>query len=181
MDKFPSELKNIQWKTFKETDLIEFFSKNLISTKENLDILILGSYRGSNSIPDLENFRDILKAKGIKGAHLAIDRMQHISQELSETEYNYINSFDQIEKCDFGIFVLYGDRENSGPAIELQHSLQSDFGHKLYVGIRSSEANEISSMIKGAIEHHKIVKYEFETLEDLASAFEGYLDSKELA
>jgi hypothetical protein len=93
MDKFPSELKNIQWKTFKETDLIEFFSKNLISTKENLDILILGSYRGSNSIPDLENFRDILKAKGIKGAHLAIDRMQHISQELSETEYNYINSF----------------------------------------------------------------------------------------
>lgn len=48
------------------------------------------------------------------------------------------------------------------------------------MGIRSSDVSQVSSMIRGAIDHHKIVKYEFESLEDLALAFEGYLDNKEL-
>jgi nucleoside 2-deoxyribosyltransferase len=180
MDTDPSDPEHIKINKFKETDLIELYSKRLISRKANLDILILGSYKPHNSIADLEKLKDILIEKGMKKAHLAIDFMQQRTQELTEAEYNYVNSFNQIKSCDFELFVLYGNRDNSGPATELQFSLQSNFGSKVYVGIRSSDVSQVSSMIRGAIDHHKIVKYEFESLEDLASAFEGYLDNKEL-
>ncbi|MGC8506463.1 MAG: hypothetical protein ACP5NK_07155 [Thermoplasmata archaeon] len=116
----------------------------------------------------------------MRGAHLAIDGVHHISQDFTEAENNYINSLDQIKECDFEIFVLYGDLDNSGPATELQLSLQLNFEQKVYVGMRSGDASEVSSMIRGALDHHKIVKYEFESLEDLAVAFEGYLNNKEL-
>lgn len=116
----------------------------------------------------------------MKGAHLAIDDYHDTSHEYTEAEKNYVNSFDQIIECDFEIFVLYGNRDNSGPAMELQYSLQNNFENKMYVGMRSNRATEISSMIRGALDHHKIVKYEFESLEDLADAFEGYIYNKEL-
>ncbi len=116
----------------------------------------------------------------MKGAHLAIDGNHHSSSEYTEAENNYVNSFDQIKECDFEVFVLYGNRDNSGPAMELQYSLQSNFENKMYVGMRSNDATEVSSMIRGALDHHKIVKYEFESLEDLADAFEGYVNNKEL-
>ncbi len=141
----------------------------------------MGSYRPHNSITDLEKIRDILIEKGMKKAHLAVDFIQHRSQELTEAEYNYVNSIEQIKSCDFELFVFYGNRDNSGPATELQFSLQANFVSKVYVGIRSSDVGHLSSMIRGAIEHHKIVKYEFESLEDLASAFEGYINNKELS
>lgn len=180
MNSHPSESKNIKRMTLKETDSIDLLSQNLISRKENLNILILGSYRGPSSVADLEEFRDILIKNGMKGAHLAIDAMQHISQDFTEAENNYVNSLDQIKECDFEIFVLYGDRDNSGPATELQFSLNLKFEHKVYVGMRSGDASGVSSMIRGALDHHKIVKYEFESLEDLAVAFESYLDNREL-
>ncbi len=179
MDETPSGT-GITKGTILKTVEIDDLSEDLISKEEGLNILILGSYRGSGSIDDLARFRDLLIKKGMKKAHLALDIEHDISPAITKAENNYVNSFDQIKDCDFEIFVLYGNRDNSGPAMELQHSLESNFEEKVYVGMRSKGANELSSMIRGAIDHHKIVKYDFESLEDLADAFEGYLIDKEL-
>ncbi|MCL4480033.1 MAG: hypothetical protein M1113_00910, partial [Candidatus Thermoplasmatota archaeon] len=102
---------------------------------------------------------------------MAIDDYHDTSHEYTEAEKNYVNSFDQIIECDFEIFVLYGNRDNSGPAMELQYSLQNNFENKMYVGMRSNRATEISSMIRGALDHHKIVKYEFCTVSHSSGQF----------
>ncbi len=180
MDKNPFGTGITKKSNLKETDQMDILSKSLISRKEDLNILILGSYKGSGSIDDLVRFRDLLIKKGMKKAHLAINIAHGAYPTFTEAENNYVNSFDQIEDCDFEIFVLYGNRDNSGPAMELQHSLESNYEEKMYVGMRSKDANELSSMIRGALDHHKIVKYDFKSLEDLADAFEGYLINKEL-